>query len=69
MELTDFERMNKAHECRKMAKRYRYLATCIGDEKAIEALEAMSRESDETAERIEREVLLHANIRDRDHAA
>ena len=60
------ERLNKAHELRRMAARYRYLATGIDDEATIAILNAMSREGDAQAERIEREVLLQKN---RDHAA
>jgi hypothetical protein len=44
MSATDLSRIARAAELRKQAERYRYLASCIGDERAIEIIERMSRD-------------------------
>jgi hypothetical protein len=60
------KRIAKAQHLRQKAERFRYLATCITDERAIEIIEGMGRENDEEAAQIEQElnearVPLHAS--------
>jgi hypothetical protein len=47
------ERISKVRHLRQKAQRFRYLASCVDDKKAIETIDAMSREAKEEAAEIE----------------
>lgn len=49
----DTDRRTTAHRLRRKAERYRNLALSNGDERDVKVIEALSRESDEEAARIE----------------
>jgi hypothetical protein len=57
MSVKDLTRARIAHELRRKAERYRSLACGVNDERALEIIQTMSRELDEKAAQIEREVL------------
>jgi hypothetical protein len=61
-------RLAAAQELRKKADRYRELARWLVDARAAEITERMSRECDERADEIEREILEQTKA-DRSHAA
>jgi hypothetical protein len=56
MSAPDLSRSTTANELREQAKRYRDLALCIGDRRAIEIIERTARECEERAAEIERDV-------------
>ena len=57
MSALDQRRIGTAYELRKRAEGYRHLARFIGDERALGIIHRLSRELDETAGEIEREIL------------
>jgi hypothetical protein len=56
MSATDLARIRTAQELRKKAERYRHLARCIDDRRAMQIIQTMSCELDERARKIESEV-------------
>jgi hypothetical protein len=60
---TGLSRISTADELREQAKRYRDLALCIDDQRAIEIIESTARACEERAAEIEREATERARGR------